>query len=90
MRWIIMAGKGKNVGTFLLLFLSGIVLGNFIGMLPESFSGLEWLGYGQTFGTSQPIMLDLGIMVIQFGFSINLKISSIIGMAIAIFIYRFL
>ena len=36
------------------------------------------------------IVLDLGILVITFGLSIKITIASIIGVLIAIIIYRFL
>lgn len=80
------AGK-NNWGLFLLL-LAGIVLGGFIGNLTAGVPGLSWLNYGQSFGFANPIVLDLGILVITFGLSINITIASIIGVLIAIIIYR--
>lgn len=74
----------KNKWACFLLILSGIVIGGFIGnLLP-----LEWLNYGQSFGLSSPIVLDLGILCITFGLSMKITIASIIGIVIAIIIYR--
>lgn len=73
-----------------LLILAGIVLGGFIGMLAEGVSALSWLGYGQSFGLEEPVALNLGILVISFGLSIKITIASIIGVVLAIIIYRFL
>ena len=42
--------KSKNGWVLLIMLLSGIVLGGFIGMLTASVSGLGWLNYGQSFG----------------------------------------
>lgn len=81
---------GKNSWALLLLILAGIVLGGFIGMLTEGVSALSWLGYGMTFGLDQPIILNLGILVITFGLTIKISIASIVGMIIAIIIYRIL
>lgn len=81
---------GKNSWALFLLILAGIVLGGFIGMLSEGVSALSWLGYGQTFGLDAPIVLNLGILVITFGLSIKITIASIVGVVIAIIIYRFL
>lgn len=53
-------------------------------------SALSWLGYGQSFGLEEPVVLNLGILVISFGLSIKITIASIIGVVIAILIYRFL
>lgn len=81
---------GKNSWALFLLILTGIVLGGFIGMLAEGVPALSWLGYGQTFGLDQPIILNLGLMIITFGLSIKITIASIVGVVIAIIIYRFL
>ena len=76
--------KKKNNWTCLILILAGIVLGGFIGSLFNS----NWLNYGQTFGLTNPVTLDLGILIITFGLTIKITISSIIGVIIGIFIYR--
>lgn len=78
--------KGKNNWACFLMILAGIVIGGFIGtLLPDTF-----LNYGQTFGMVSPMILDLGIMVLTFGLNIKITIASIIGILIAIIIYRFL
>ncbi len=79
---------GKNNWALFLLLLAGIVLGGFIGNLTAGVPGLSWLNYGQSFGFANPIVLDLGILVITFGLSINITTASIIGVLIAIIIYR--
>ncbi len=71
-----------------LLLLSGIMLGGFIGNLTAGIPGLGWLNYGQSFGFASPIVLDLGILVITFGLTIKITIASIVGVLIAIIIYR--
>lgn len=76
----------KNNWACFLLILAGIVLGGFIGnLLPVS-----WLNYGQTFGLSSPIVFDMGIMCITFGLSIKITVASIVGIIIAILIYRWI
>ncbi len=76
----------KNSWACFLLLLAGIVIGGFIGnLLP-----VEWLNYGQSFGLSSPVVLDLGILCITFGLSIKITVASILGIVLAIIIYRFL
>lgn len=76
----------KNNWACFLLILAGIVIGGFIGnLLP-----VEWLNYGQSFGLSSPIVLDLGILCITFGLSIKITIASILGIIVSIIIYRFI
>ncbi|MBO5069739.1 MAG: DUF4321 domain-containing protein [Roseburia sp.] len=79
---------GKNTWALFLLLLSGIVLGGLIGNLAAGVPGLSWLAYGQSFGLSDPIILDLGILVFTFGLVIHINIASIIGVLLAILIYR--
>lgn len=86
-----MKGAGsKNSWALFLLVLAGLVLGGFIGMLTENVAALNWLNYGQTFGLEKPIVLNLGLLVITFGLTIKITISSIIGVVLAIIIYRFM
>ena len=49
---------------------------------------LWWLAYGNSFGLSSPLELDLSIMKITFGLTFRMNIASIIGMILSIFIYR--
>lgn len=79
---------GKNYWALFLLLLAGIVLGGFIGNLASGVSGLSWLNYGQSFGLTNPVVFDIGILVITFGLTIRITIASIIGVLIAIIIYR--
>lgn len=72
--------------VFIVLVLIGFVIGRFIGTY---FSG-SFLNYGQTFGLSNPLMLDLGFIVLTFGLQIHITIASVIGVAIALIVYRFI
>ncbi len=82
--------KDKNFWVLLILLLAGVVLGGFIGSLTEGVPFLSWLGFGDSFGLNTPLVLDLGILVITFGLSIKITIAGIIGMALALLIYRWL
>lgn len=81
---------GKNSWALFLLMLAGIVLGGFIGTLTVDMPGFAWLNYGQSFGFDNPIVLNLGILVITFALNIKITIASIIGLVISAIIYRFL
>lgn len=85
-----MRGVGKNYWALTLLILAGIVLGSFIATLTAGISGLSWLSFGQTFGFQNPIVLDLGVMVLTFGMTIKITIASILGIVVAAFIYHFI
>ena len=80
----------KNNWILIMILLCGIVLGGFLGTLASNVSFLSWLAYGQTFGLTSPMVLDLGIFVITFGLTITINIASIIGLIIGIIVYRFI
>lgn len=82
--------RSKNSWVLLLMVLSGIVLGGFIGEMTSRISYLSWLNYGESFGLNDPLVLNLGILVITFGLSIRITMASIIGVIIAIIIYHFI
>lgn len=80
--------RSKNFWILLLFLLTGIVLGGFIGNLAAGISWLSWLNFGESFGLTEPVVLNFGILVITFGLSIRITMASIIGVVIAIITYR--
>ena len=83
-----MATREKNIWILILFILSGIVVGGLLGNLAGRVDFLWWLSYGETFGLSEPITLDLQVIQITFGLMFDINVSSIIGMVLAIFIYK--
>lgn len=69
-----------------LLILVGFVIGGFIGSYFEG----SFLNYGRAFGLSSPIILDMGFFVLTFGLTIHITIASVIGVIIALVVYRFI
>lgn len=82
--------REKNAWVLLLFLLAGVVLGGFVGSLAETVPVLSWLNFGDSFGIGTPFVLDLGILQITLGFSLKITISGLIGMALAVLIYRWL
>ena len=83
----------KNGWLLLLFIMIGIVIGGLISEVTAGVSGLSWLSYGNTFGINSngnPLVLDLGILVITFALQIKITVASIIGVIAAIVIYRFI
>lgn len=83
-----MATRDKNIWILLIFILSGIVIGGLLGELASKIDFLWWLGYGQEFGLTQPLELNLSIIKLTIGIIFKINIASIIGVAISIFIYR--
>ena len=84
-----MARKSShNIWVLILLMLAGVVLGGFIANMLGGISALSWLAYGSSFGLSSPLVLDLGVLTLQFGLTIRFTIAGIIGIILAFFIYK--
>ena len=83
-----MATREKNIWILLIFILSGLVVGGLLGELASRVDWLWWLSYSQSFGLQTPITLDLSIMQITFALMFKISISSIIGLVLAVFIYK--
>ena len=83
-----MATREKNIWILLVFLLAGLVIGGLLGKLASSVSWLLWLSYEQQFGLETPIVLDLSVLKLTFGLMFKINIASIIGMVLAIFIYK--
>ena len=83
-----MATREKNIWILLTFLLAGLVLGGLLGEFASKVDFLWWLSYGESFGLTSPIELDLQVITITFGLWFKMNVASIIGMAIAIFVYR--
>ncbi len=83
-----MATKDKNIWVLILFILAGLVVGGLLGELASRVDFLWWLGYGQTFGLQEPLVLDINLLKITFALVVKVNIASIIGMLLAILIYK--
>ena len=66
--------------------INWVLIGRFIGTY---FDG-TFLNYGQNFGLSSPVELNLGFIILTFGLEFNITIASVIGVIIAFVVYRFI
>ena len=78
----------KKFWIFLIFLFSGIIIGGLLGEFAASVSWLSWLSYGNSFGLTQPFVLDIAILQLTFSIMIHLNVASIIGIIISILIYR--
>ena len=83
-----MATRDKNIWILIIFILSGLVVGGLLGELAGQVDWLWWLSYGQQFGLEEPVVLNLNVVTITFALMFKINISSIIGMVLAIFIYK--
>lgn len=83
-----MATRDKSTWIVLLFICAGLVIGGLLGEVASQVDWLSWLAYGQTFGIETPFELNLNVLSLTFAFALHINIASIIGLAIAIFLYR--
>ena len=80
--------KSRSSWICILFILAGLVIGSLIGNLASNVDFLWWLSFGQEFGLSEPLVLDLQVVKLTFAVTFKINIASIIGMVLAIFIYK--
>lgn len=80
--------KSRSSWICILFILAGLVIGSLIGSLASSVDFLWWLSFGQEFGLSEPLILDLQVVKLTFAVTFKINIASIIGVIISMFIYR--
>mgnify|MGYP002627268012 FL=1 len=80
--------KDTRFWLFLIFLFSGIIIGGLIGDLAKTVPYLEWLGYGKSFGLTEPLKLDISVLQISFSIMFELNIASVIGILTAVLIYR--
>ncbi len=83
-----MAIKDTGKWVVLIFILAGLVIGGLLGELASNVDWLWWLSFGKEFGLQDPLVLDLSVVTITFGLMIKINIASIIGVVIALLIYR--
>ena len=83
-----MATKDKNIWILIVFILAGLVIGGLLGQLASNVDWLWWLSYSQTFGLQDPIVLDLSVVTITFALMFKISVASIVGMLLAILIYK--
>ncbi len=85
-----MAGNFKKTVAFLFFLLAGIVLGTALARLCAQVSFLSWLAYPMSVGlaTDSPMVLDLIVFKLAFGFTMEVNPAQIICVIIALIIYN--
>ena len=80
--------RDKKFWIFLIFLFAGIILGGLLGELAANVPALSWLAYGKTFGLTEPMVLNLGVLELTFKIVFDLNVASILGIIIAILIYK--
>ena len=74
---------------FIFFILIGAISGSFIGgLLGDNVSALKFLKSTYTIGMNTPMLIDFKVLAVTFGINFNINIMSIIGVILAIILYR--
>ncbi|MGH4118810.1 DUF4321 domain-containing protein [Clostridium sp.] len=84
-----MKSSEKKNSYFVFFMLIGAISGSLIGeLLGQNINALAFLKNTYTIGMSTPMLIDLKVLSVTFGLNFNVNIMSIIGIVLAIILYR--
>lgn len=84
-----MKGTGEKKGLLIFFIILGAITGSLAGdVIGSNFRSLQILSKGFLIGMTNPLILNLKAIVITFGISININIMTILGIILAIILYR--
>ena len=74
---------------YIFAILLGAISGSFMGeILANNFVKLNFLGKAYSIGLKAPVVMDLKVIELAFGFGFNINLMSIIGVILAIILFR--
>ena len=82
--------KWKHNLILLILLLAGVVVGSLLASATAGMPFLGWLSYGGRVGisTQEPMLLDLAVLQVAFGFQLQINVAQIICIIAAICMYK--
>ena len=75
--------RAKSIYSMFLVLI-GIVVGTLVAKVTASVSALGWLSYALTFGLESPVVLDLSVIRLTFGLSVDLSIAVILCVVVSL------
>ncbi len=81
----------KKTIAFLFFMLAGVTIGSVVAHFAQNISWLSWLAMGAHsvgISTDAPVVLDLVVFKLAFGFTLDVSIAQLIFVVIAIIVYN--
>lgn len=80
----------KNSISFIIFLFMGILLGVILTEVGYAFPILNFLNIGKTigFGYPEPLLIDLSIIKLTLGFSINMNVATVICLIFSLILYK--
>lgn len=80
---------GKSRSFHFIMIILFAILGNMIGdVVGKNFSSIKFLATSYSFGNTQPLTLDLGILNVTMGLKLNFNILSLVFIIIALILIK--
>ena len=76
--------------VIIILCVLGLIVGVIVGSQMAGVNMLSWLSLGGQIGFASPIVLDLNVMQLTFGFWCKINIGGVIGLIIFALISKWL
>ena len=74
---------------FVFFIMIGAISGSCIGeLLGDNMVALKFLKSTYTIGTTNPMLIDFKVFAVTFGINFNINIMTIVGVILAIILYR--
>ena len=82
--------KWKRNLVLIFMLLAGLIVGSLIAGATAGIPFLSWLSYGSSVGlsVSDPMVLDLAVLQIAFGFQFGINVAQIICIIISLLMYK--
>ena len=74
----------------LVIVIAGAMLGSVLANAIGQSTYLSWLGRSIAVGLAPPVVLDLHVLAITFGFTVRLNLGVLIGILVAAYVFRML
>jgi hypothetical protein len=74
----------------LVLVAAGAVLGSVLADAVGQFTYLAPLGHSVAIGVDPPVTLDLRVVTLTVGFTVRLNLAIIVGIIVAVYLFRVL
>ncbi|WP_312643928.1 DUF4321 domain-containing protein [Hydrogenoanaerobacterium sp.] len=82
--------KWKKNLMLIFMLLAGVIVGALLAKVTTDVPFLGWLSYGNSIGidVANPMILDLSVLKLAFGFEFGINIAQIICVILSIFMYK--
>lgn len=70
--------------------LCGIVVGMMVASITKDIAALSWLSFGLSFGMTNPLTLDLSLIKLTLGISVDLNVATIICITLSLIIAKYI